>query len=282
MKHTRSLSQSLLMFTFSLLFSSLFSIKAEAWGLHYLVTDGALSDLSAQIQTEPLESFLRTQGPEIEKLFDGYYDWLTERGSKRFIRQHYNVKEPTTQNFLKVARLNPDARFYLMKRVMPGVKPTGKIIRLALLSPYESEERHYSYIFEDVSSKSISARAILDSSSDEPDWWIDARLWNHPEYGYGQSPYGKSGENSGDAAFHSQFAHESWILQKLAPEVAEGMAVERLELMKRLAQLAFHSQHPYWGYRFTAWGIHYIQDLSQPYHSKAVPHAGLLFYLKFY
>jgi hypothetical protein len=38
-----------------------------------------------------------------------------------------------------------------------------------------------------------------------------------------------------------------------------------------LARLAFASGHPYWGYRFLGWGLHHIQDLTQPYHAKPLP-----------
>lgn len=31
------------------------------------------------------------------------------------------------------------------------------------------------------------------------------------------------------------------------------------------------SGHPYWGYRFLGWALHYVQDLTQPYHAKALP-----------
>ncbi|WP_132626215.1 phospholipase, partial [Pseudomonas aeruginosa] len=33
--------------------------------------------------------------------------------------------------------------------------------------------------------------------------------------------------------------------------------------------------HPYWGYRFLGWGMHYIQDITQPYHSTPLPGASL-------
>jgi enoyl-CoA hydratase/carnithine racemase len=42
-----------------------------------------------------------------------------------------------------------------------------------------------------------------------------------------------------------------------------------------LARLAFATGHSYWGYRFLGWGLHHIQDLTQPYHAKPLPGAGL-------
>jgi hypothetical protein len=38
-----------------------------------------------------------------------------------------------------------------------------------------------------------------------------------------------------------------------------------------LARLAFATGHPYWGYRFLGWGVHHVQDLTQPYHAKPLP-----------
>jgi enoyl-CoA hydratase/carnithine racemase len=38
-----------------------------------------------------------------------------------------------------------------------------------------------------------------------------------------------------------------------------------------LARLAFASGHSYWGYRFLGWGLHHVQDLTQPYHAKPLP-----------
>jgi hypothetical protein len=38
-----------------------------------------------------------------------------------------------------------------------------------------------------------------------------------------------------------------------------------------LARLAFATGHSYWGYRFLGWGLHHVQDLTQPYHAKPLP-----------
>ena len=33
--------------------------------------------------------------------------------------------------------------------------------------------------------------------------------------------------------------------------------------------------HPYWGWRFAGWALHYIQDLTQPYHASVLPGVGV-------
>jgi enoyl-CoA hydratase/carnithine racemase len=42
-----------------------------------------------------------------------------------------------------------------------------------------------------------------------------------------------------------------------------------------LARLAFATGHSYWGYRFLGWGLHHVQDLTQPYHAKPLPGVDL-------
>jgi asparagine synthase (glutamine-hydrolysing) len=39
---------------------------------------------------------------------------------------------------------------------------------------------------------------------------------------------------------------------------------------------AFKTGHPYWGYRFLGWGLHYVGDLSQPFHSRVLPNYSTL------
>lgn len=46
-----------------------------------------------------------------------------------------------------------------------------------------------------------------------------------------------------------------------------GEASQRTEIYFRLSQLAFALGEDYWGWRFLAGGLHYLQDLHQPYHA---------------
>jgi hypothetical protein len=54
------------------------------------------------------------------------------------------------------------------------------------------------------------------------------------------------------------------FLRKTYPEF-------RIHLYKKLAQFAFQTGHPYWGWRFSGWGLHYLADLTQPYHATVLP-----------
>ena len=41
-----------------------------------------------------------------------------------------------------------------------------------------------------------------------------------------------------------------------------------------MARHAFKTGHPYWGWRFAGWSLHYVQDLTQPYHARVLPGVG--------
>jgi len=45
----------------------------------------------------------------------------------------------------------------------------------------------------------------------------------------------------------------------------------RLHQWRTLSELAFRSGHPYWGWRFAGLALHYVQDLTQPYHASLAP-----------
>jgi hypothetical protein len=49
----------------------------------------------------------------------------------------------------------------------------------------------------------------------------------------------------------------------------------RIHLWDSLAALALRTGHPYWGWRFAGWAMHYLQDLTQPYHARVLPGVGV-------
>lgn len=259
---------------------------AHAWSLHYLITDRALQHpamkfTDALVPVEALEDFLKDQRQPLKKLYAEYYDWLSSHQTKRFKRMVFNPETPTTEMFLKAGRLNPTTSFALVNRILPGNKRAHRRILFDVFFKRPQSEESFFYQAEDVSKRKVSIRSVLTTFSDEPDWGMDQHLWDVKEYGFGDQPYGPRRGMSSRAAFHMQFAHENYFVKTFAPEMLDGMVYERIELFKRLATLAFKTNHPYWGYRFVSWAVHYVQDVGQPYHAKAVPSAGLGYYLRF-
>jgi hypothetical protein len=124
---------------------------------------------------------------------------------------------------------------------------------------------------ETVEGEKLSAREILCAFSDEPDWGMDQELFTIAEYGYGPSPFGGDNGVSSQAPFHMAFFHENPLLVMVVPRLRLSFMEERVRVFYALAQLALNRGVHYWAWRFTAWAMHYLQDLCQPYHARAVP-----------
>lgn len=270
------------------LLAALLPRPAAAWSDHYLVTDRALreADVAAAMdKTVPVESFdtfLAAEGPGLQKVFADYAAWQVDRKQKRFANVPFDGAHPTVEGFLRAARLNPKATFPLVVRKLPGGPSFGASVPSTTASPYLTERAPLVAMVEEVTpGTALPIRTVMATFADEPDWGFDHELWGFAEYGYGEEPYGRPTGESSKAAFHMLFLHENVLVKMAAPEVLEGMVLDREELFLRLSKYALSTGHPYWGYRFAAWAAHYVQDICQPYHSRAVPSAGTGWYIKY-
>lgn len=102
-----------------------------------------------------------------------------------------------------------------------------------------------------------SARQILIDFSDEPDWEMDQHLdlsWMQAFHG-GSQGYRHMYYPAG--TFHAPMGF-----------YAQGKTPERAEHFYSMAKEAFDQGDPYWGFRFLARAMHYVQDMSQPYHTR--------------
>lgn len=107
----------------------------------------------------------------------------------------------------------------------------------------------------------IPAREILIRYSEEPDWGLDQNLnasWQQTFMG------GYTGLSS-QAYFHMYYP--PFTVHLPVPGIEMGVAPQRLELWARAAERAFERNDPYWGFRYLACALHYIEDVSQPYHA---------------
>jgi hypothetical protein len=190
-----------------------------------------------------------------------------------------NSKETNLRvRFLKAMRLNPDMKLPLFVMVFPGSPASkNKPLPKSDLSILTKDFQNHTYIPLQPGEK-ISALEVLSVASDEPDYGLDIGLWednNTPfgkEYGYGKQPFGNPKLDYGtQAPFHMGFYHESGIVYKAAPSFQKTFPEQRVHLFHSLAKLAFQTGHPYWGYRFAGWGLHYLQDMTMPYHTTIMP-----------
>ncbi len=103
----------------------------------------------------------------------------------------------------------------------------------------------------------IDAGQILIDFSDEPDWGFDQKLdlsWMQTFHGGSQG--------------YRHIYYPAWTFHIPMSMVAQGTAPERVEHFYGLAKQAFENGDPYWGFRFLARAMHYVQDMSQPYHAR--------------
>ena len=67
-----------------------------------------------------------------------------------------------------------------------------------------------------------------------------------------------------------------WLMYRAAPFVARTYPTLRAHQFIGLARLAFRTGHAYWGWRFAGMAMHYVQDLTQPYHASILPGVSTL------
>jgi len=261
-------------------------LSANAWTNHAYLTHPALggqTEYQVEVVTEPLESFLSKEKIKIGELLKAEETWALSN-----VRSYpaappaldFSTSKETNLRirFLKALRVNPNLELPLYVMQLPGgPPPKNKALPKSAVSILARDFQGNLYI-PLQSGEKISALEVLSSASDEPDYGLDIGLWEDndtsfsKEYGYGKQPFGNPKLDYGtQAPFHMGFYHESTIVYKAAPFVKKSFPEQRAHLYHSLAQFAFQTGHPYWGYRFAGWGLHYLQDLTMPYHSTIMP-----------
>ncbi|MCB1171105.1 MAG: hypothetical protein KDK25_12255 [Leptospiraceae bacterium] len=257
---------------------------AFAWWEHTLLTLAATRNLELpdqRVPVESLEDFLK-EGPalrqaliEMDAAFASIPAYPPISASLQFDPGAADLR----QSFLQAIRINPDTRL-LPYIQYPTRAPAG----------CRAVDYHRITFLKDVDylkgvpfcairpGQMVSARDVLVSASDEPDYGHDIGLFEDndteagSEYGFGIQPFGNPNlEYSSQAPFHMGFYHESGLVYALAGFLKQTYAQYRALQYLELARFAFRTGHDYWGYRFLGWGLHYVQDLTQPYHATVMP-----------
>jgi hypothetical protein len=263
---------------------------AWGWSNHTVGSYLALQDLPAlrdasPVEVEPLEQFLSEQYPAIVALLDE---------QERFAREHFNQYPPRPDNlklpatpsdnprhdFLTALRINPQIFLAMVIQPLPGKDlperehlQADQVMVEQTLSPWNRQR------FIRVSDhEKVAPLAVLASAADEPDYGHDINLFSDNPgevaalYGFGPQPFGDARfQYSSQAPFHMGFFHESPVVYAAAEFLERSWPDWRAYQYMGLARLAFATGHSYWGYRFLGWGLHHVQDLTQPYHAKPLP-----------
>lgn len=274
------------------------SIPAMAWSNHALGTWQALEqmlgrDTTTTLQVESLEAFLLAQGPLLENVLQQEEKWAQVQVPEyppRPAALAYSAAAgaDSAQNrrrFLAALRINPQAKLPLYLQLRPGANPAGKPILpwQAVTNLQHSASVMNGQFLRLQEGDQVAVLDVLASASDEPDYGLDLGLWsNNPggqnlAYGFGAQPFGNPAlEYSSQAPFHMGFFHESPIIYSAAHFLRRTYPEYRIHLYQTLARHAMASGHAYWGWRFAGWALHYVQDLTQPYHAKVLPGVGVV------
>ncbi|MDD0969679.1 MULTISPECIES: phospholipase [Pseudomonas] len=274
----------------SLLLLCAMAPTAWGWSNHTVGSYLALQDLPAlrdasPVEVEPLEQFLSEQYPAIVALLDE---------QERFAREHFkqypprpdNLKLPATpsdnlrHDFLTALRINPQIYLAMVIQPLPGKDlperehlQADQVMVEQTLSPWNRQR-----FIRVADHEKVAPLAVLASAADEPDYGHDINLFSDNPgevaalYGFGPQPFGDARfQYSSQAPFHMGFFHESPVVYAAAGFLERSWPDWRAYQYMGLARLAFASGHSYWGYRFLGWGLHHVQDLTQPYHAKPLP-----------
>ena len=241
-----------------------------SWNTHVLLTRAALrsehsSRLDAGFPVVPLEDFLSDAGAHLQVILKWYWS-LLERKSGVLLPD----RTPLTgislhEAFARMLRLNPESQFPYVRVLRSDEVPRG--------TPHDPSREGppgAAYIPTRIGDL-VRGRDVLEAYSDEPDWGMDQDLFAITEYGYGPCPFGPDSGPSSQAPFHMALLNENPILTLFIPLLKRTFIEERIRVSFALARLAFNLGIDYWGLRFTAWAAHYLQDLTQPYHVRALP-----------
>lgn len=274
----------------------LINTKIYAWKNHALITEYALEKSyllqnKTLIKAESLENFLNSTYSLIPPILQKVDNWAIEKSL-----QHHFIFSPTpnelkfnvtagepkiVEKFLTAIRVNPTLKFPLFLQILPGDKIKNDSLQMetseVILKAIINEAGDYKFMRLNEG-ELVNPLAVLATASDEPDYGSDIHLFDdnvkefNYKFNYGNQPFGNPNFTiSSQAPFHMGFYHEASIVYKVAPYLKKTYAEYRIKQNIELAQMALQTGHPYWGLRFLGWALHYIQDLTQPYHNTPLP-----------
>lgn len=279
----------LVMVSIGTLFSA--SHPAVAWEHHPLITGPVLSTMpemmdAAAVPAVSLESFLLEVEQELAEFLEGEETWArTNLGAYKgrpeaLAFEATGQAEDIVERFFRAIRVNPDIRTPLYVSPLSGTgSGSGAVLTPSDVSILEDTSMLGAFDFEQLAEgESIHPADVVATASNEPDYGMDIGLFEDNgtsfglEYGFGVQPFGNPGLDYGSQApFHMGFYHESFIVYFFAPFLNECYPEYRIHLFKSLSEFAFSHGQDYWGWRFMGWGLHYLADLSMPYHTAPLP-----------
>lgn len=244
--------------------------KPISWNTHALLTRAALhserlSLLDSRFPVVRLEDFLVQARGHLQLVVKWYWGLLGRKSGIPSPAWEPPPEIADEESFIRAFRLNPCMQFHYIK-----VLQANEVPRETPHDPSREGPPGGAYM-ETGCDGSLRGRDVLEAYSDEPDWGMDQDLFAISDYGYGPCPFGPPTGPSSQAPFHMALLNENPLLTAVVPRLKRTFVEERIRVFFALARLAFNRGIHYWGWRFTAWAMHYLQDLTQPYHARAFP-----------
>lgn len=277
--------------------SALATGAATAWGNHTVASYRAFETMpevasAPAVQVETLEAFLKAQEKPIEDLLKAQETWAVANitaypprpAALAFKADAGRSDEARRLAFFNALRIAADSRFALFYEVDAAAPTDGLVflrhVDVSTLPGLPNAPKRFVAV---KAGDPISPLKVLASAAYEPDYGLDINVWDDSPtdwgktYGFGKLPFGNPKLNfSTQAPFHMGFYYEDKILYLAAPFLKRTFPMLRANQYAGLAALAFRTGHTYWGWRFTGLALHYVQDLTQPYHANLSPGTSTL------
>ncbi len=286
------LKYSRVLFSFAVL--TLFANATYAWQNHYLFNRAALEVLpevanAPKVPVERLEDFLLKEQEGLVKLMaqieaDAKLTYAKAAPQPDALAFKGGDAATIRNNFMRALRLNPGTPLGYFLQVAPGRPLPGKKSNPDIVSIFGEKDLKRAYVFYDIKKgEMVAPLEVLATAGDEPDFGLDINLFTDnnqdfsKNYGFGEQSFGDPKLYYGSQApFHIGYYHESGIIFMAAGFLKRTYPRYRVHQNLSLARYAFKTGHPYWGYRFLGWGLHYVGDLTQPYHARVLPNYGTM------
>ena len=270
---------------------ALVASAAFGWSNHSVPTYRALEQMpqvaqAASVTVEPLAAFLKAEESALQALLESQEAWAAANVEKypprpsalAFVADAQRSDAVRQLAFLRALRIAPDSRFALYLQPDPRHPVNGTPIAYSAVNTLPEQPDSDRVFVALKPGDQVAPLAVIASAADEPDYGLDINLWQDSPsewgqaYGFGKLPFGNPVLYfATQAPFHMGFFHESRILYVAAPFIGRTFPHFRAHQFASLAALAFRSGHAYWGWRFAGLSLHYLQDLTQPYHASLAP-----------
>lgn len=254
-----------------------------------------------RVSAEPLEAFLKAEEKTLEALLASHEAWAmaslenypARPEALAFVANPARNDEARRQAFLTALRVAPNSKWALYVQPEAQDPPiTSGLLAWTDISPLPASSLPQASTRQFLPLRPgelVSALTVVATATDEPDYGLDAFLWEDSpgpwgrQYGLGPQPFGNPAlVADSQAPFNRGFFFEDRMLLGVAPWAKRSLVLSRFYQYSSLASLAFRTGHDYWGWRFAGLALHYVQALTQPYHASLAPGESTTKLLGFY